>query len=215
MLYNTDFYFGIIIMKLNIFYKIILLLFVALSVASCQTIREQFKDPEVKFSSLSVENISLDFANIFTKLASNPLSFMSLKNDIKKASADLVFNLDIKNPNSFALPLENFDYEIFIGNDAKDSLTKGSLSGQGEVPANGNKTIAVPFNLAYSKIIPLLKNFSFKDTKSLQNVFKNPISYKLVGTGRFGAVESLGFKGVPIPIEKKGVLQFPLKKGKM
>jgi hypothetical protein len=200
---------------MKFFYNIVAFTILLGFITSCQTIKEQFKEPEVKFNSLSVDNISLDFANIITKLASNPLSFMSLKKEIEQASADLVFNLDVSNPNSFALPLENFKYEIFLGA-ADKPFTQGNLSGQGEVPSKGKKTIAVPFKLEYSKFFPLLKNISFsnlKDTKSMQKLFKDPISYKLVGEGRFGAVESLGFKGIPIPVEKKGSLQFPLKKG--
>lgn len=74
--------------------------------------------------------------------------------DLKPDAADLVFDVEVTNPYSAALPLTNLDYALASG--GKPFLT-GKAPVQGNVPANGTKTVSLPARMNFAQVLQALE----------------------------------------------------------
>jgi LEA14-like dessication related protein len=74
--------------------------------------------------------------------------------DVKLDSATLLFDVEVDNPYSMALPLLNLDYDLSSG--AEPFLT-GSADLQTTVPAKSKKTVSLPAKINYLDILKALK----------------------------------------------------------
>ena len=99
----------------------------------------------------SIENPKVRVTN--TKLAG--LSF---------EQADLVFDIEIKNPNPVGISLTGFDYDLLLNN---KSFLKGDQNKQIEMKANDVSTIQIPLSLIYDNI--------FRTYNSLKNVARHQL----------------------------------------
>src|SRR5205814_4351862 len=62
----------------------------------------------------------------------------------------LDFGVDLKNPNSFAMPLAAADYELGIGG---SGLLKGQATPSGSIPANGSLAVTVPVTVSFERLL--------------------------------------------------------------
>jgi len=74
--------------------------------------------------------------------------------DVKLDSATLLFDVEVDNPYSVALPLLNLDYELSSG---ADPFLTGSADLQTTVPATSKKTVSLPANINYLNMLKALK----------------------------------------------------------
>ena len=74
--------------------------------------------------------------------------------DVKLDSATLLFDVEVDNPYSVALPLMNLDYGLSSG--AEPFLT-GNAELQTTVPAKSKKTVSLPANINYLDMLKALK----------------------------------------------------------
>jgi LEA14-like dessication related protein len=78
----------------------------------------------------------------------------SLKSaDIGAVAADgftVNFDLDVKNPNSFVLPLAETDYGLSLGG---VKLVKDTLKPSGSIPAGGSTAVTIPVKLDFDDLL--------------------------------------------------------------
>jgi LEA14-like dessication related protein len=102
--------------------------------------------------------------------------------------ADLVFDIEIKNPNPIGINLTGFEYELLLNS---NSFLKGDQKKQIEMKANDASTIQLPLSLLYENI--------YKTYQSLKN--EDKITYSLKTHLSFD-LPVLG--GVRIPVSTSG-----------
>lgn len=73
---------------------------------------------------------------------------------ISLEGATLVFDVQVDNPYSAALPLTNLDYGLTTGT---KPLFTGKAAVAGSIPANSSKTIALPAQIRYLDLINAFK----------------------------------------------------------
>ena len=99
---------------------------------SCETMNQvlNLQKPTARMTGLKFENVMLD-------------------------SATLLFDVEVDNPYSVALPLLNLDYDLSSG--AEPFLT-GSADLQTTVPAKSKKTVSLPAKINYLDMLKALKD---------------------------------------------------------
>jgi LEA14-like dessication related protein len=60
------------------------------------------------------------------------------------------FDVDIKNPNSVALPLAAADYKLGL---AGANVINGKAKPEGSIPPNGSKSVTLPVTLSYENLL--------------------------------------------------------------
>ena len=60
------------------------------------------------------------------------------------------FDVDVKNPNAFAVPLTNVDYALKLS-DVK--VLDGKAKPEGELPAGGSRTLQIPVALTFENLL--------------------------------------------------------------
>jgi len=113
--------------------------------------------------------------------------------DVKLDSATLLFDVEVDNPYSIALPLTKLDYGLSSG--AQPFLT-GKTDLQTTVPAKSRKTVSLPANVNYLGI--------FRALKDIRPGAKIPYKADLtlsVDTPVIGLIK--------LPLKKEGELMLP------
>jgi LEA14-like dessication related protein len=100
--------------------------------------------------------------------------------------ADLVFDIEIINPNPIGISLAGFDYDLFLN---KISFLKGEQNRQMEIKANDTATIQLPLSLLYENI--------YKTYQRLRN--EDDITYELKTNLSFN-LPVLGEIRVPVSV---------------
>ena len=156
---------------------VLFILFLALSITSCDVVKQAQKAGNLlncSFRLKSVENLSLAGVNIqqLTKLTDLSVSNVAMLTSAAMGGAlPLQFNLNLegKNPNQSAAGLAGFDYILLIDN---IEMTKGVINRKVNIPAGKSSVIPMQMN------IDLKKALSGKGTDALLNFVMN-----LAGTG--------------------------------
>src|SRR3954454_19931204 len=60
------------------------------------------------------------------------------------------FDLDVHNPNAFALPLTNADYGLSLGG---VKVVKDTVKPEGSIPAGGSKPLSIPVRLSFQDLL--------------------------------------------------------------
>ena len=113
--------------------------------------------------------------------------------DISLKAATLVFDVEVENPYSTALPLTDIDYDV---TSSDNRLFKGQAAIAGSIPAKGTKTVSLPATIEYSDVIR-----AFKDVRPGSEV---PYDAQ-VGLSVTAPVLGL----IRIPINRSGELKVP------
>jgi LEA14-like dessication related protein len=103
--------------------KLIFLLATCLMATGCASLNIQ--QPTAEVTGMSVQNVD---ANGFT----------------------MNFGVDVKNPNSVALPLTSADYKVSLSG---TNVLDGKANLQGSLPANGTKSITLPVTMTYENLL--------------------------------------------------------------
>ena len=74
--------------------------------------------------------------------------------NVKMNSATLLFDVEVNNPYSVALPLTNIDYGLSSGT---EPLINGEAELQTTIPAKSKKTVSLPANINYLDMLKALK----------------------------------------------------------
>jgi LEA14-like dessication related protein len=117
--------------------------------------------------------------------------------DVQLDSATLLFDVEVDNPYSVALPLLNIDYDLSSG--AAPFLT-GSADLQTTVPAKSKKTVSLPATVNYLEMLKALKGIRPGST----------IPYKAdVGL----SVDAPALGRIMLPLKKEGEVALPTVSG--
>ena len=113
--------------------------------------------------------------------------------DVSLDSATMLFDVEVDNPYSVALPLLNMDYGLASGS---SPLFSGTADVQSTIPANGKKVVSLPAKIKYLDLVK-----AFKDFKP-----GSAIPYK-ADVGLFVDTPAIG--KLRLPISKEGQLSVP------
>jgi LEA14-like dessication related protein len=147
--------------------KIFALAFFVLWFANCSSMSKLIKEPKVTLANLRLENPN-------------------------STGATLVFGVQVENPNSVALSVDEVIYDLEV---AGKSLTSGKLSDGAKVAANETKIIDVPITVKYSDL--------FSSVMQLLKTSATP--YHIKGSAKMGLFN--------LPFDKQG--EFKIEKGRL
>ncbi len=116
--------------------------------------------------------------------------------DIDLQNATLLFDVEVENPYTVALPLLNLDYSL---KSQKNPLFAGVADIQTTIPAKQTKTVTLPISLGYMDVV---------------NAFKGLKDVRPGSTIPYEAALSIGvdapvFGKLNIPLQKTGDLKVP------
>jgi len=100
--------------------------------------------------------------------------------------ATLVFLVNVENPNSIDIKVDEINYTIFVNN---KELSRARTEKAVNVPANSKAQVEIPLPVTYSKIFSNLKDLMFADTAT----------YKIEGDAKFPLFS--------VPFSKEGVVE--------
>jgi LEA14-like dessication related protein len=124
------------------------------------------KTPDIKIKDVKIKNLS------FT-------------------SADLVAQVEVKNPNDFSMALKNFNYQLNVN---QTKWGQGEITQSSNIPENGKGIIEIPVKLD-------LLSIGSAAAALLQK--KAPLEYQLTGNATLDTGLEL-LKGYDLPIDIKG-----------
>ena len=139
---------------------------------SCQSHGTPIRDPRVSIDSVDIAGINF-------------------------SGVDLIVHVDIQNPNRFAIPMPNIDWELFIGT-AFDAVPfiQGSLPNSLSIAGREKNTVNVPVRVTFEGLFHAFA--SLLDTREAAYNLALALSFPLPAVG--DKVFNLGFSGVfPLP----------------
>lgn len=92
---------------------------------------------------------------------------------------DLDFKIGIQNPNSVAIKLAGFDYELLIEN---NSFLKGNQNDEVNIEANGSSQVEIPVSLTFKQLYNSFK--ALTDADSIKYTLKSGLSFDLPVLGK-------------------------------
>ncbi len=145
-----------------------LIILSALSVSGCAIIdvllgTDRIQQPAVKIESVNVGAVSFE-------------------------SLELLFDINIENPNRLAITLSSFDYELLLND---KSFVKGDQPDGMKVGAEASNTVRIPVSLTFRDIIESVQDVAREDSSRYQ--FKSGFSFKLPVIG-----------DVRVPVQRSG-----------
>ncbi|MBL7153896.1 MAG: LEA type 2 family protein [Phycisphaerae bacterium] len=151
-------------------YWIVVVMLVACCLAGCETVHRalKLKKPTARLTGLNFGEVNL-------------------------ASATLLFDVEVDNPYSVALPLMNLDYGLTSGG---NKFLAGGVDIQTTVPAKSKKTVSLPAKIDYLEVLRALKG--------IRPGSKIPYKAEL---GLSVDTPALGL--LNLPLEKTGELTLP------
>jgi LEA14-like dessication related protein len=70
--------------------------------------------------------------------------------DVNASGFTMNFDVDLKNPNSMALPLTAADYKLGLGG---TNVLEGKAKPEGSIPAGGSKHVTLPVTVTYENLL--------------------------------------------------------------
>ena len=107
-----------------------LLLLPAFVLCACQSFNSLIHEPKVSFNSVDISRISL-------------------------SGVELIAHVDVENPNSFSVPLQQIDWELYINS---SSFIRGSLKKDQSLKSRQTVTIDFPVSFTYSGLYNSVKS---------------------------------------------------------
>ncbi len=144
------------------------LLLIAGMFHSCKEVAQVLQQLNVQEPNASVKNVKI--------------SSLSLQ------KVDLLFDVDVENPNSMGIQLAGMDYDLLLDG---TSFLKGQKDDRLEISANGHSNVQIPLSLTYDEIRKAVKAFADKDTIPYQLDLKIGVELPVLGA-------------IKVPVSKKG-----------
>ncbi|MDR0320989.1 MAG: LEA type 2 family protein [Treponema sp.] len=114
-------------MKTGVFFKIVAagaLLFMTLSLSTCQTLMGAFQEPVISLHSTELASITINGVQLLCKVK-------------------------IENPNAFNIPFPETDWELFLN---ANSFIKGTVRNNERLRARGTTLVEVPVSFNYTDV---------------------------------------------------------------
>lgn len=172
-------------MNMSNFKKTLIVLFVGLSLASCDVltqVAQMANFAKCNFDFNSVSNIKMLGINLnkgMTKESLNVTQLLSLTNALieKKLPVTFNVNVDVDNPNAIAASMAKMDYIVSLNGKEVISTTMNQAV---SVPANAKNTVSIPistdlFQLFSGESAEAIVNLAFK----LAGASSNPVNVGL------------------------------------
>lgn len=118
--------------------------------------------------------------------------------EASSTSAQLLFDVDIRNPYTVPLPLTNLDYTLTSGS---ETFLAGKAKLQRTIPAASKQAVSLPVTVNYLELLKSLKTIKPGTT----------IPYK-AGVGL--SFDAPGLGPLTLPLKKEGQLTLPTVSGK-
>lgn len=118
--------------------------------------------------------------------------------DIGAEGFTMDFDIEVDNPNGFALPLTNTDYRVALA--GVDALS-GDIAPNGSIPANGSARVTLPINVTYQQLLEVGEALASSNGKV-------PYRFNADLALDSGAAGSLGTltRDLKVPLEYEGTL---------
>jgi len=113
--------------------------------------------------------------------------------DLAMTTATLLFDVEVSNPYSQALPLTGVEYVLSSGG---ERFLSGDASLEGEIPAGGSQVLPIPVKLDFMRIVSMLQDVSPGSTMPYDADVALSVELPLAGTFR-------------LPMKKSGELDIP------
>ena len=165
--------------------KTLIVLFVGLSLASCDVMNQvaqmtNFANCTFNFNNVNqIQMLGMNLRKGMTKENLNVTQLLSLTNAIMSKSLPVSFNvnLNVSNPNSIAASMAKMDYILTLNGKQVVSTTMNQAV---NVPANSNNTVSIPvttdlFQLFSGESADAIVNLAFK----LAGASSNPVNVGL------------------------------------
>ena len=116
-------------------------------------------------------------------------------NDITGEELELQFDVDVTNPNAFALPVSAATYNLRLGG---ITVIEGEAKPTVSIPAEGKLPVAIPITLGFERLL-------MAERALIES--KGNVPYELAGSLEFsvGPLKALGH-GVRVPLKFSGTL---------
>jgi len=98
--------------------------------SACQSLGTAVQEPKLSLKSVDIADISLSGLN-------------------------LIAHVDVENPNSFSIPLPNFDWELFINT---ASFISGNMKNDQTIKRQGKVTLDLPVSVTYTGLYSSVKS---------------------------------------------------------
>ncbi len=164
-------------MKLKAYFKPFihagLLMFSIVLLSGCSTINQltKMQKPEAKVQNVSIAGLSFDAIN-------------------------LLFDIDVRNPNSLGIKLNQFDYDMQInGNSFLSGINDNGL----EIAANGQKTVQLPLTLKFADLYKTFTGLKEKDSTSYQLKAGFAFDVPIIGSVRVPVNKSGSLPNLKLP----------------
>ena len=165
--------------------KTLMILFVGLSLASCDVLTQvaqmaNFVNCSFNFNNINqIQMLGINLSKGMTKENLNVTQLLSLTNAIMSRSLPVSFNvnLNVSNPNSIAASMAKMDYILTLNGKQVVSTT---MNQSVNVPANSSNTVSIPittdlFQLFSGESADAIVNLAFK----LAGANSNPVNVGL------------------------------------
>jgi len=110
--------------------------------------------------------------------------------DVSFESLELLFDINIENPNKLGISLSSFDYELLLN---EKSFVRGDQPEGMQIEAEASNTVRVPISLTFRDIIESVQSVAGQDSSSYQ--FKSGFAFNLPVIG-----------DVRIPVSRSGAI---------
>ena len=117
----------VFLMKTRVIFKTVaagVLLFMTLSLSTCQTLMGAFQEPVISLHSTELAGLTINGAQLLCKVK-------------------------VENPNSFNIPFPETDWELFLN---ANSFIKGTVKNDERLKARGTTLVEVPVNFNYTDV---------------------------------------------------------------
>ncbi len=106
--------------------------------------------------------------------------------DFKQEGGTVLVRLQVENPNSFALKIDDLKYELEVGG---KHLSTGQLAEPASVKGNGKTIVPIPIPIKFNDLFASAMDF----------IQKRTTKYRVKGEARFGLIN--------VPFDQKGDLK--------
>lgn len=142
--------------RTQIMKKLFIVIYISFLISGCNTLREfaNVQKPDVRFSSMSVEDLSF-------------------------RDVSLLFDFAITNPNNFGVSADQYRYEFLInGNDFVSGIQKKKL----RIDQHSTSTIQIPVSLTFSEVFKTIGSIAGKDSMSYR--LSTEVQFDIAGIGK-------------------------------
>lgn len=110
--------------------------------------------------------------------------------DVSFEALELLFDINIENPNQLGITLSSFDYELLLN---EKSFVRGDQPDGMQIEAEASNTVRVPISLTFRDIIESVQSVAREDSSQYQ--FKSGFAFNLPVIG-----------DVRIPVQRTGAI---------